>query len=80
MWEWISAAGKLVGGIGQAYGAIAQSRTANKMFDLQKQNQNREIAKENQAQNNLDTAISNVYGSDDKKKKNSTMPQFDLGV
>ena len=39
------------------------------MFDLQKQNQNREIAKENQAQNNLDTAISNVYGSDDKKKR-----------
>lgn len=80
MWEWLGAAGKLVGGIGEAYGAITQSKTANKMFDLVKENQNREIAKENQTQNNLDTAVLDVYGTDDKKKKNSATPQFDLGV
>lgn len=83
MWEWatnldnIGKIGSLVGGVGQAYGAVQQSKMANKMYDLQKSSLDREIGKENQAQANMDLAISNVYG-DDKKKKNQA--SFDLGV
>lgn len=86
MWEWLGAnfdkigsIGKLVGGVGQAYGAIEQSKMANKMFDFQKQNVDREVAKENQAQANLDSALTNVYG-DKKKKTSAGIAQFNLGA
>lgn len=77
MFEWISGAGQLIGGIGQAYGAYEQSKMANKMYDLQKSSYDRNVDKEDQAQANLDSAISSVYGKDDKKKK--TTASFDLG-
>lgn len=86
MWDWLSSnfdkignIGKLVGGVGQAYGAVQQSKMANKMFDLQKDNYNREVAKENEAQSNLDTAIASVYG-DNKKKTSAGIAQFNLGA
>ena len=77
MFEWISGAGQLIGGVGQAYGAIQQSKMANKMYDLQKSSYDRNVNKENKAQANLDAAVSNIYGTDDKKKK--TNASFDLG-
>ncbi len=81
-WEWltnldnIGRIGSVIGGVGQAYGAVQQSKMANKMYDLQKSSLDREIGKENQAQANMDLAISDVYGDDKKKKKQAS---FDLG-
>lgn len=85
MWNWLSFEnignlGKLAGGVGQAYGAVQQSKMANKMFDLQKENYDREVTKENETQNNLDTAIANVYGDKKKKTSSAGIAQFNLGA
>lgn len=81
-WEALGNVGKLIGGIGGAYGAIKESQMAKKMYNLQKDMMNRNIRKESLAQRNLDSAINSVYGDEEEKKKkqNSNMPYFNLGA
>lgn len=79
MWEAIGSVGKALGGLGSAYGAIQQAKLGKKLYNMQKDQYNRGVQKENQAQANLDAAIDSVYGTK-KKKEENTVPQFNLGA
>jgi len=79
MFEAIGSIGKLIGGLGQAYGSIEQARMGKKLYDLQKDMMNRGIKKENKLQANLDEAVASTYTSNDKNK-NNLVPQLNLGV
>ncbi len=76
MWEWLKQADNLKG-VGAVGGALAtgygvyetsknakeQNKIAKETLELQKAEYNRGIAKEDKAQDNLDTAISSVWGT-----------------
>lgn len=67
---------KGVGSVLQAgatvYNGKAQNKFEREKFDYQKEQDNLVKDKTDQAQNNLDSAISNVYGTDEEKKKKKT--------
>ncbi len=73
--DWMKGAGTLVAGIGTVYGAVKQAESmkdynkiANEKFQLDKKELNRQIGKEDAAQLNLDSAVSEVYRPKKKKK------------
>ncbi len=79
MWDWLNgdnlkAVGTIVGGVGSAYSAYEQGKTAKEILNLQKADYNRSIAKEDRTQSNIDNAFASVY---EKQKKDEAM---DLGV
>ena len=49
--------GTLIGGLGQAYGAIEQSKNAKDLLNLQKQGYYDELKRRNQAQLSLESAV-----------------------
>lgn len=76
---WLQGAGSLVGGLGQVYGAYSQNKQYDKMNKMYEEDRNRAIKKDDSTQLALDTAIEDVYGNTDTKKKNSSL-SFNLGV
>lgn len=64
-WKWAStpenmqSIGKLLGGVGQAYGAYEQSKYAKNLLKLQKAQYLRGIKKEDKAQKNLQQGFAN---------------------
>jgi len=69
--------GMLLGGMGQAYGAIQQSKQAKDLLNLQKQGYYDELKRRNQGQMALDTAVSDSTLMNPLKPK-TIAPAFPL--
>lgn len=69
----IGQVGSLVGGIGQAYGNIEQSKAAKQMLNLQKDSYNDEKKRRAKTQLNLDGSFQNLTPI-------TTAPSLPLGV
>jgi len=63
-------------GIANYQASKKESSLAQNILDIQKQQYEREVKKENQAQSNIDSAFSSAFNTKKKKKE----PQMVLGV
>ena len=85
MWDAIGNIGKLIGGFGSLYSGHQEQKMGKKLYELQKEQYNRSLKKEDAVQSNLDSAVNSVYGNspiniERKKKDNTLTPQLNLGV
>ena len=91
MWEWLKqadnlkAVGTIGGAVATGYGAYEQSKamkeqnSINKdLLALQKADYNRGIAKEDKAQDALDSAIGLTWGK--KKEEEDKLPSMNIGA
>ena len=73
MWlDILKGVGAVAGAGAQFYTGKQQNKLQREMFDYQIEQNKLVEDKTNQAQSNLDTAISNVYSTDEEKKKKKT--------
>lgn len=85
MWDWMQGAGTLIGGLSTAYGGIEMAKQNKKMNAMNEKifNQNEQYYKDSKkikdkVQFNFDSAVSEVYGTDDEKDKSNAL--LSLGV
>ncbi len=83
MWEWLTKAnnmktiGTVVNGVASGYSAYENAKASKSLLDMQKQEYSYQLGKEKKAQSNVDSAITSVFGTPKKKKKEPTM---EIGV